>query len=73
MNPLWVHDCTLQNTLIPPDKYRIKKTYTELLLENKKRRFNDLVLNATKSVETPNKKRKMEKNKLNKNGKYCFI
>ncbi len=65
INPLWIHDCTTRNTKLNPDFYQIKKSYTELLLENKKRRYNDLVINPIKSA-TPAKKRKMKSNCINK-------
>jgi hypothetical protein len=48
------------------EDYQIKKTYTELLLDgNRKRKFNDIVLNTTKSMETPGKKKKLN-NRRNK-------
>lgn len=54
--------CVNEKTRLDPETYRIKKTYTDLLFENRKRKYNDLYLNSTKSVETPNRKRKVAGN-----------
>ena len=51
--------------------YLIKKTYTELLFENKKRKYNDVVMNTTKSMGTPGKRRKIQKNKVDAVGECC--
>jgi hypothetical protein len=62
INPLWVDDCTTRNQLLETEKYLVKKSYTELLLENnRKRKYNDIVMNTTKSMETPGKKKKVSR------------
>jgi hypothetical protein len=65
INPLWIHDCTTKKTLLKPENYQIKKTYTELLMENRKRKYNDVVMNTAKSIETPGRKRKLERKSAN--------
>lgn len=71
---MWIDDCTTRGVLLDVENYKIKKTYTELLIYegNRKRKYNDTVLNTTKSMGTPGKKRKTEKNKIKK-GKSLFI
>ena len=36
-------------------------------MENRKRKYNDVVMNTTKSVETPGKKRKFDRKSGNSN------
>ncbi len=36
-------------------------------MENRKRKYNDVVMNTAKSIETPGKKRKLERKSANSN------
>lgn len=57
LSPTWVHDSTLKGRLIDIDNYIVKKSFSDLFINNNKKRKFDELNNKVRKV-TPNKKRK---------------
>jgi len=65
VNPLWIHDSNTLGVRKSPTKYIIKKTLTELLHENKKRKYRDFKSPDEKVSEMqPAKTAKIKKSKI---------
>jgi len=76
VNPLWIHDSNTLGVRKSPTKYIIKKTLTELLHENKKRKYRDFKSPDEKVSEMqPAKTAKIKKSKIDTNneGKHKDI
>ena len=65
VNPLWLHD-KLNNIYEPDEKYLIKKTFTELTIE-------DANTKPSRKTKSPNENKKRKKLSINKNNYNVFL
>jgi hypothetical protein len=60
VNPLWIEESINSHTVLPYNDFLVKKTYTDLVLSNnRKRKYNDLYSDHS----LPKKTRKTETSK----------